>query len=127
QQSAVGIMGVMAGLVQTRSGHPRFFLRKDVDARDKRGMAGVLLRSSRAQARQQLGGGPAVGRHAEFDLHVSDRYPALQAKHAIHPADVVAALFQNLLQLACLLESDFWNRSASLRHWRRAVEPGGVI
>src|SRR5262245_15446660 len=53
-----------------------------------------------AQAREQFGGGPAIGRQAELDLHVADRLTALQAEHAVDASHVVAALLQQLLQLA---------------------------
>src|SRR5262249_19730573 len=64
---------------------------------------------SGAQPCEQLCCRPAIGRQAELDLCVADGGATLEAEHAVDAADVVAALFQKLLQLARFLEGDFRN------------------
>src|SRR5260370_15326143 len=76
----------------------------------------------RAQPGEQLGCRPPVGRQTELDLAVADGNAALEAEHAIDTADVIAALFQKLLQLAGLFEGDFRDVRAASVHGRRAVE-----
>src|SRR3979411_701743 len=61
---------------------------------------------TRPQPRQQLRGRPAVGGDVELDLQVADGDAGFQAEHSVDPADVVAALLQELLHFALLLEGD---------------------
>src|SRR5260370_18318007 len=81
----------------------------------------------RAQPGEQLGCRPPVGRQTELDLAVADGNAALEAEHAIDTADVIAALFQKLLQLAGLFEGDFRDVRAPSVHGRPAVETRRVI
>src|SRR5438128_10659800 len=83
--------------------------------------------SPRAQAREEFRSGPAVGGQPELDLAITDGHAALEAEHAIHPADIITALFQELLQLARFLEADFRDALSALVHGRGAVEAGRVI
>src|SRR5215469_11063110 len=80
-----------------------------------------------AQPREQLCCRPAIGRQTELELRVADSDATLEAEHAVDAADVVAALFQKLLQLARFLEGDFWNVRGAAVHGRRAVEARGVV
>src|SRR6516165_1034693 len=80
-----------------------------------------------SQPREQLRCRPAIGRQAELELRVADGDATLEAEHAVDATDVVAALFQKLLQLARFLESDFWDVRATAVHGRRAVEARGIV
>src|SRR5215813_6936443 len=64
--------------------------------------------SPRPHAHEQVRGRPAVGGQAELDLHVADGDAALEPEHAVDAPDVIAALFQELLQIAGLVEADLW-------------------
>src|SRR5262249_53983812 len=115
------------------------WLRRNVAAsRDRKGFLGPLFNTASyppttrnlspgAQPREQLRGRPAIGRQAELELRVADGDATLEAEHAVDAADVVAALFQKLLQLARFLEGEFRNVRAAPVHGRRAVEARGVV
>src|SRR5215813_11984883 len=80
-----------------------------------------------AQPCEQLRRRPSIGREAELDLRVADGDAALEAEHAVDATDVVAALFQKLLQFAGFLERDFRNVRAAPVHGRRAVEARRIV
>src|SRR5262249_22670363 len=92
------------------------WLRRNVAAvRDRKAFLGSLYNtvayppttrnlSPVAQPCEQLRRRPSIGREAELDLRVADGDAALEAEHAVDATDVVAALFQKLLQLAGFLE-----------------------
>src|SRR5262245_65508134 len=82
---------------------------------------------SGAQPCEQLRCRPSIGRQTELDLRVADGDAALEAEHAVDAADVVAALFQKLLQFAGFLEADFRNVRAAAVHGRSAVEARGIV